>query len=45
MIGRLHALPVARQAQALGVSHGRVYYLPWPVPKADLKIKSGQMAG
>jgi len=38
MIGRLHALPVTRQAQELGISRGSVYYLPRPVPASDLAI-------
>ena len=38
MIDRSHALPVTKQAQALGISRGRVYYLPRPVPAADLAI-------
>ncbi len=38
MIDRLHALPVARQARELGISRGSVYYLPRPVPAADLVI-------
>ncbi len=36
MIDREHDLPVTRQAQALGVSRGSVYYLPRPVPERDL---------
>ena len=38
MIDRAHALPIAKQAQALGISRGSVYYLPRPVPAADLAI-------
>lgn len=38
MIDRSHALPVTRQAKALGISRGSVYYLPRPVSEADLKI-------
>src|SRR3954470_2669592 len=38
MIDRSHALPVTKQAQALGISPGRVYYLPRPVLAADLAI-------
>lgn len=38
MIDRSHRLPVARQAQQLGISRGSVYYLPRPVPTADLAI-------
>ena len=36
MIDREHDLPITRQAQALGISRGSVYYLPRPVPAADL---------
>lgn len=38
MIDRSHELPVARQAREPGISRGSVYYLPRPVPEADLKI-------
>ena len=38
MIDREHALPVAKQARALGISRGSVYHLPRPVPAADLAI-------
>jgi len=38
MIDRSHGLPLARQAQALGVSRGSVYYLPRPGSAADLAI-------
>jgi putative transposase len=38
MIDRDHALPISRQAEALGVSRGAVYYKPRPVSAADLKI-------
>jgi putative transposase len=38
MIDRSHDLPVARQAQELGISRGSVYYLPRPVSAADLAI-------
>jgi putative transposase len=37
MIQRDHELPVKRQAQLLGITRGSVYYLPRPVPEADLK--------
>jgi putative transposase len=36
MIDRSHALPVTRQARALGISRGSVYYLPRPVSAVDL---------
>ena len=33
-----HDLPVSRQATALGVSRGAVYYKPRAISAADLKI-------
>lgn len=36
MIDRSHALPVKRQADALGLSRSTVYYQPCPVCEADL---------
>ena len=38
MIDRAHDLPIAKQAEALNISRGSVYYLPRPMPKADLVI-------
>jgi putative transposase len=38
MIDREHELPVTKQAQVLRISRGTVYYLPRPVPEADLAI-------
>ncbi len=38
MIDRSHTLPVTRQARALGISRGSIYYLPQPVSGADLAI-------
>ena len=38
MIDRGHELPIAKQAQALGISRGSVYYLPRPVPAGDLAV-------
>ena len=38
MIDRSHDLSIAKQAEALGISRGSVYYLPRPVPAADLAI-------
>jgi len=38
MIDRDHGLPITKQAKALGVSRGSVYYLPRPVSAADLAI-------
>ena len=38
MIDREHDLPIVKQAKALNISRGSVYYLPRPVPEADLAI-------
>ena len=38
MIDREHDLPIAKQAEVLRISRGSVYYLPRPVPEADLAI-------
>jgi putative transposase len=38
MIDRQHDLPITKQAKALNISRGSVYYLPRPVPEADLAI-------
>jgi len=38
MIERDHPLPIARQAQLLGMSRGSVYYLPRPISQADLAL-------
>src|SRR6266540_3002231 len=38
MIDREHDLPITKQAEALRISRGSVYYLPRPVPEADLAI-------
>ena len=38
MISRTHDFPIARQAKALNISRGAVYYKPRPVPAQDLKI-------
>ena len=38
MIDRAHDLPIAKQAKALNISRGSVYYLPRPVPDADLAV-------
>ena len=39
MIDRAHDLPITRQAEALNISRGSVYYLPRPVSEADLAIR------
>ena len=38
MIDRAHDLPISKQAKALNISRGSVYYLPRPVPAADLAL-------
>jgi putative transposase len=38
MIDRAHDLPISKQAKALNISRGSVYYLPRPVSDADLAI-------
>jgi putative transposase len=38
MIDRTHALPIARQAAALGISRGAVYYTPRPTSVFDLAL-------
>jgi len=38
MIEPAHDLAISRQARALNISRGSVYYLPRPVPEADLAI-------
>src|SRR4051812_49063610 len=38
MIDREHDLPLTRQAEVLRISRGSVYYMPRPVPDADLAI-------
>src|SRR5204862_2085592 len=38
MIDRAHDLPITKQAEALNISRSSVYYLPRPMPEADLAI-------
>src|SRR3954463_4009827 len=38
MIDRRHALPLAGQAEELGISRGSLYYQPQPVSAADLAL-------
>src|SRR5438552_3763281 len=38
MIDRAHDLPISKQAKALNISRGSVYYLPRPMPEADLAM-------
>ena len=39
MIDRAHALPILRQAKALNISRGSVYYQPRPVSAEDLALQ------
>jgi len=38
MIDPHHPLPISRQAKAVGISRGSVYYLPRPVSEEDLEL-------
>jgi len=38
MIDRDHGLSIGRQAKALGISRGSIYYLPQPTSDADLAL-------
>jgi hypothetical protein len=38
MIDRQHDLPITKQAEVLCISRGSVYYLPRPMPAADIAI-------
>jgi putative transposase len=38
MINRQHKLSISKQAKALKISRGSVYYLPRPVSAADLTV-------
>ncbi len=38
MIDREHDLPIVKQAEAAGIARSSVYYLPRPVPAADLVL-------
>jgi putative transposase len=38
MIDREHDLPLTKQAAALNISRGSLYYLPQPVSAADLVL-------
>jgi len=38
MIDRKHSLPITRQADALGISRGTVYYQPRPISEEDLAL-------
>jgi putative transposase len=43
MIDRQHSLPLAKQAKALGISRGTLYYVSRPVPAADLALMRRKM--
>ena len=38
MIDRNHPLPISKQAKAVGISRGSVYYLPRPVSEQDHEL-------
>ncbi len=38
MIDRNHPLPISKQAKAVGISRGSVYYLPRPVSDFDQEL-------
>ena len=38
MIDRAHDPPITKQAEALNISRGSVYYLPRRMPDADLEV-------
>ncbi len=38
MIDRKHPLPISKQAKAVGISRGSIYYLPRPVSNEDLGL-------
>ena len=44
MIDRDHKLSLVRQAKALGISRGSIYYLPRPTSGADLALMSRSAA-
>jgi hypothetical protein len=39
MIDRGHDLPITKQTEVLRISRGSIYYLPRPVPEADLLLQ------
>jgi hypothetical protein len=43
MIDRTHPLPLSRQAKAVGISRGSLYYLPHPVSAQDLALMRESM--
>ena len=38
MIERAHDLPITKQAAALNIGRGSIYYLPRPVSATDLEV-------
>lgn len=38
MIDRQHDLSITKQAEALGIGRSSVYYVPRPVPAAELAV-------
>ena len=38
MIDRAHDLPITKQAAALNISRGSIYYLPRPVSAVELAL-------
>jgi putative transposase len=45
MIDRAHDLPITKQAEALKISRGSVYYLPRPISATDLQMQPIKMPG
>jgi putative transposase len=43
MIDRQHSLPLAKQAKALGISRGTLYYVSRPIPAADLAFQRREL--
>ena len=43
MIDREHFLPLAKQAKALGISRGGLYYFSRAVPAADLAFQRREL--
>jgi len=39
MIDPKHELPIARQAELVGISRAAVYYVARPIPEADLELQ------
>ena len=43
MIDRQHSLSLAKQAKALGISRGTLYFASRPVPAADLAFQRREL--